>query len=68
MIEPTTYQEIKKFAEGLRGCYEAKRTVYENSPEIQASLDWAIALINLHVALKEMELEQYGREIEKEIS
>ena len=58
------YTQIKKFADGLKECIEAKRKAYE-SESILAAFAYVLVLINLHLKIKELELNTFGNNLQK---
>ena len=64
-LTPEEYSAIKKFAEGLKGCFlKRKKTIHDSMAEI--TLDYVLQIIDLHLQMKELELKKYAYELEKE--
>lgn len=58
------YLAIEKFAYNLKECFSSKKESFKD-PLSSVMLDYAIKIIDLHLDLKRLELEQYALNQEK---
>lgn len=57
MIDPWNFQEIKDFAESLKGCFQARLETSVDEKE-KNTLYYVLKVINIHLDLKELECEK----------
>ena len=62
MVDSNTYEELKKFAEGIISCIESVEKEGKTSSEMLVSLK---RIIRIHLALKELDYKQYALDMEK---
>jgi len=60
VLTPEQFRAVQEFADGLKGCYVQAKTKASN-PE----LDYAISIIDVHLAIKKLDVERWDYEVEE---
>jgi len=61
-LTPEQFEAIKGFADGLKGCLVAAK---KDSYDANLALSYVISLIDLHVQIKELDVNRWDYEVEQ---
>jgi hypothetical protein len=64
-LTPEQFEAIKNFAEGLKTCFENRKKDF-HYPLFEITIDYVLKVMDIHLELKELEVQRYALNLEKE--